>query len=132
MPLSGLTGTPIILPEGAAPPRYEGPTFNESVEEARSRAPDFSASTRSVYVKDMVAKALSYRQAGDSVEIVKQRLPVFVRDYPHLFEMIMDPGHDKQILATMIAMLDRMSQGSLTQHQASMIVGQRLFDKLKK
>ena len=132
MPLSGLTGTPIILPEGSAPPTYSGPTFNESVEEARSRAPDFSASTRSVYVKEMVRKALAYRAAGDSVETVKERLVVFVRDYPHLFEMIMDPGHDKQLLATMIAMLDRMGEGSLTQHQASMIVGQRLFDKLKK
>jgi len=44
----------------------------------------------------------------------------------------MDPQHDKQLLTTMIAMLDRMGEGSLTQHQASMIVGQRLFDKLKK
>ena len=132
MPLSGLTGTPIILPEGSAPPTYSGPTFNESIEEARSRAPDFSASTRSIYVKDMVTKALSYKGAGDSVQIIKQRLPEFVRDYPHLFEMIMDPGHDKQILGTMIAMLDRMGEGSLSQHQASMIVGQRIFDKLKK
>lgn len=132
MPLSGLTGAPIILPEGSAPPTYSGPTFNESIEEARSRAPDFSASTRSIYVKDMVAKALSYKGAGDSVQIIKQRLPEFVRDYPHLFEMIMDPAHDKQILGTMIAMLDRMGEGSLSQHQASMIVGQRIFDKLKK
>ena len=132
MPLSGLTGTPIILPEGSAPPRYDGPTFDQSLQEAIHREADFSASSRSVYVKDMVSKALAYRAAGDSVEIVKQRLPVFVRDYPHLFEMIMDPGHDKQILGTMIAMLDRMGEGSLTQHQASMIVGKRLFDKLKK
>jgi hypothetical protein len=132
MPLSGLTGAPIILPEGSAPPQYNGPSFQESIEEARSRELEFDASSRSVYVKDMVKKALAYRAAGDSVEIVKQRLPIFVRDYPHLFEMIMDPEHDKQILGTMIAMLDRMSQGSLTQHQASIIVGQRLFDKLKK
>ena len=132
MPMSGLTGTPILVPEGSAPPSYSGPTFNESVEEARNRAPDFSPSTRSVYVKDRVAKALAYKAAGDSIETIQQRLPDFHRDYPHLLEMIMDPAHDQQMLTTMIAMLDRMGQGSLSQHQASMIVGQRLFDTLKK
>jgi hypothetical protein len=132
MPLSGLTGAPIILPEGTAPPAYSGPTFNESIEEARSRVPDFSPTSRASYVKEMLSKALEYKGMGDSIEVIKQRLPLFIRDYPHLFEMIMDPNHDKQILATMIAMLDRMGDGSLTQHQASMIVGRRLFDKLKK
>ena len=132
MPLSGLTGAPIILPEGSAPPTYSGPSFNESLEEAVHRNPDFSPSTRSVYVKEMIEKALRYKGAGDSAGTIKARIPAFCTEYPHLFEMIMDPAHDKDILRTMVAMLDRMGDGSLTQHQASVIVGKRLFEKLKK
>jgi hypothetical protein len=35
---------------------------------------------------------------------------------------------DNASFRTMLAMLDRMGSGDLTQHQASVIVGQRLHD----
>jgi hypothetical protein len=132
MPLSGLTGAPIFLPQGSTPPAVEGPSYTESVEEARSRELDFPAAERSIYVKDMIQKVAAYRNAGDSLEIIRERLPLFARDYPHLLEMIMDPHHDEHMLKTMLAMIDRMAEKTLTQHQASVIVGQRLFEKAKK
>jgi hypothetical protein len=43
--------------------------------------------------------------------------------------MVTQPGgYNKQSLKTMLVMLDRMGSGELSQHQASVIVGQRLAD----
>jgi hypothetical protein len=37
-------------------------------------------------------------------------------------------GYDKKSLQVMLTMLDQMGTGNLTQHQASVIVGQKLAD----
>ena len=126
-----VTGAPIILPEGSAPPTDSGPSFMESVEEARTHVHTFPASDRATYVKDMVAKILTYKSVGDSTDTIRARLPEFVRDYPTLFDMVLDPKYDPQMLNVMLTMLNRMGDGSLTQHQASVIVGQRLIEKSK-
>jgi hypothetical protein len=53
----------------------------------------------------------------------------FATQYPTLFKMVMKPDGEKNpSLKTMITMLERMGSGDLTQHQASVIVGQRLHD----
>ena len=41
----------------------------------------------------------------------------------------MTPGYDKQSLYTMLLLLEKMGRSEMSQHDASVIVGQRLFDK---
>ena len=44
--------------------------------------------------------------------------------------MITSPsGYDKKNLDIMLTMLDHMGKGNLTQHDASVIVGKRLYEK---
>lgn len=112
------------------PPQDTGPTFQESLAEAQNRRLDFPATERAAYVRAMVKRTLDYKTEGRSLDQIKELLPEFVRDYPHLFEMITQAeGFDSGSLQTMLAMLDRMGQGNLNQHQATVIVGERLAKK---
>ena len=102
----------------------------EAMEEAANRPLDFDPKTRAQYVRDCVKQVEEYQQQGLNFDEIKNKMPTFVRDYKNLFEMIMNPrGYNKQDLKTMLAMLDRMGAGELTQHQASVIVGKRIADQ---
>ena len=97
--------------------------------EAANRPLDFEPKSRAQYVRDSIALVETYQAQRLSTEEIKEKVPTFARDYKNLFEMITQPGgYNKQSLKTMLAMLDRMGTGELTQHQASVIVGERLAD----
>lgn len=102
----------------------------ERMEEAASRPLDFDPKTRAIYVRDCIRQIEEYQRAGLNHDEIKEKVPTFYRDYKNLFEMVVNPrGYNKQDLKTMLAMLDRMGSGDLTQHQASMIIGKRLADQ---
>jgi hypothetical protein len=101
----------------------------ERMAEAATRPLDFQPKERAQYVRDSLTMIEKYQSEGMTTEQIKDKVPTFVRDYKNLFEMVTQPGgYNKQSLKTMLAMLDRMGTGELTQHQASVIVGQRLAD----
>lgn len=101
----------------------------ERMAEAANRPLDFQPKERAQYVRDSIALIEVYQQQGLSTEQIKEKVPTFVQHYKNLFEMVTMPGgYNKQSLKTMLVMLDRMGTGELTQHQASVIVGQRLSD----
>jgi hypothetical protein len=105
----------------------------ETVAAAAARPLDFSPRERAIYVRAMVARCEKYKTEGLSSDAVKERLPEFARDYPNLFETVMGTeAYHKQSLVTMLALLDRMGEGELSQHQASVIVGQRLVQSYVK
>jgi len=106
-------------------------TDAERMAEAANRPLDFEPKARAQYVRDSIALVERCQQNGMPTEEIKEikDLAQFIRDYKNLFEMITQPeGYNKQSLKTMLAMLDRMGSGELTQHQASVIVGERLAD----
>lgn len=112
----------------------QNPLDAENFQEASARAAAaptaFNPKERAAYVRAMVARVLEYRRERKTAEEIQERLPEFAEEYKHLFEMLTAPeGFDQQNLTVMLAMLDRMGQGALTQHEASVIVGKRLFDK---
>jgi hypothetical protein len=141
MPLSGnevpdkKTRRGHILPGGiglnAPPPEEDGtPSIQESLREAESRTLDFPAAERAIYIRAMVRRAREYKSSGRSHFEIRELLPEFARDYPHLFDtVIQEESWDESNLNTMLSMLDRMGQGQLNQHQATVIVGQRLAKK---
>jgi len=115
-----------------APPADTGPSFTESVAEAEARPLDFPAAARAAYLRETVAKIQARQAAGAGKDALKVEFADFSLSFPRLFEAILEPGFDKQTLQTMLAMLDRMGEGSLSPHQASVIVGQRLLEKARK
>jgi hypothetical protein len=102
----------------------------ERMAEAANRPLDFDPKTRAAYVRDCVKQIEGYQREGLNHDQIKAKVPTFYRDYKNLFEMLVNPqGYNKQDLKTMLAMLDRMGSGDLTQHQASVIVGKRLAEQ---
>ena len=125
MPISG--NVPLRT---RGPPRDTGPSIEEAIGQAQTRAIDFPATERGLYVRAMVKCVQELQAAGRSLEDITEQLPEFKRDYPYLFEMVTENrDFDVASLQTMLAMLDRMGQGALNHHQATVIVGKRLSDK---
>jgi hypothetical protein len=101
----------------------------QAMEEAATRPLDFDPKTRAKYVRDCVTDLEGYMAQGLTEAEIKSKMPTFARDYKNLFETILGREDYKQDLKIMLAMLDRMASGDLTQHQASVIVGKKLADK---
>jgi hypothetical protein len=78
----------------------------------------------------MIRRVTDFKKEGKTTEEIQERLPEFAKEYPHLFVMLtQEGGYDASNLQTMLAMLDKMGQGNINTHQASVIVGQRLASK---
>jgi hypothetical protein len=104
-----------------------------SLSSLKNEPHNFNAAERAVYIRKMVACITKYMEENRSVEEIKSLLPEFHEQYKNLFEMITAPeGYDKNNLQIMLNMLDHMNTGSLSQHDASVIVGKRLYEKYGK
>lgn len=86
------------------------------------------AKIRATYVRDMVEKVKQLKDSGKSVDQIKEGTGKFSSQYPTLFKMVMKDTYDEAAIRTMVYMLEKMGTGELSQHQASVIVGQRLHD----
>ena len=86
------------------------------------------ARARFIYVRDTVVKINSLRDQGKNEEEIRQAVGRFAEEYSFLFKKIL-AGEEDGTLRTMLAMLEKMGNGDLTQDQASVIVGQRLYDR---
>lgn len=105
-------------------------SLRESIAEAEAAPLNFMPKERAIYVRTMISTIEGLQAQGKTVEEIKERVPEFARDYKNLFEAATDPsGYSKQNLKIMLALLDRMGEGGLSQHQASVIVGKKLADQ---
>lgn len=108
-------------------------TIRNAAAAAANQQHTFPAKERATYVRAMVKRCEDFIAQGMNADTIKEKLPEFARDYPTLFETVVstEPYH-KNSLRTMLAMLDKMGEGSLSQHQASVIVGERLLQTFVK
>jgi hypothetical protein len=65
---------------------------------------------------------------GDSEGVIRARVPEFIENYPELFKKVI-ARQDLAPIQSMLAMLDQMGNGNMSQHQASVIVGKKLVDR---
>jgi hypothetical protein len=90
------------------------------------------AAARTVFINDSIRVVRQLKSQGKSADEIEKEVPVFARDYPALYKMLfkinLESEKESAPLRTMIAMMDRMGKGQMTQDQASGIVGQRLYD----
>jgi len=111
-------------------PGLDRESVQNAVERAKLEEHKFNAKERAQYVRKMIECVIKYRNQNRSAEEIKELLPEFVEQYKNLFEMVTDPaGYDENNLNTMLAMLEHMGKGNLSQHEASVVVGKRLYEK---
>jgi len=105
------------------------PSFRPPEEEPAIPIEPDVAKARATYVKAQVEKVKAMKGAGKTTEEIKAEVSRFAEDYPALFKMLMSSEtFNEASLKTMLALLERMGTGEMTQHQASVVVGQRLHD----
>lgn len=115
------------------PPGLDKESVQSAVERAKTEVHTFNAKERVEYIRKMIACVEKYRNQNRSVEEIKQLLPEFYEQYKNLFEMLTAvEGYDQSNLNTMLAMLQHMDKGNLSQHEASVVVGKRLYEKYGK
>lgn len=98
-----------------------------AIEEAKNAPTLFSPRERGQYVRERVIEIRRLRALGQNDEQIKTAMGSFVTQYPMLFQMAVEPHFDASKLEFMLGVLDKMA-GGMTQHQAAVIVGQKLAD----
>jgi len=109
-------------------PPVQKQTIAEATAEAEARELDYDPNVRANYVRNMLQDIALWMSHGDSEETIKQRIPDFVERYSELFKKVIN-RQDLAPIQSMLTMLDRMAQGNISQHQASIIVGKKLVDR---
>jgi hypothetical protein len=109
-------------------PPIERQSIDEATTEAESRALDFDPKTRALFVREMLTDIPKWMAQGLSEEQIRQKVPQFVEKYPELFSKIITK-QDLTPIQSMLVMLDKMGEGHISQHQASVIIGKKLVDR---
>lgn len=103
-------------------------SMEEATAEAESRAIEYNPTARAAMIRDMLRTIPLWMHQGVPEETIRSRVPEFIEAYPELFKKVIQ-RQDLAPIQSMLAMLDRMGQGNLSQHQASIIVGKKLVDR---
>ena len=106
-------------------------TIEEATRAAEARPTEFSPAQRAAYLRSMIAELVPLVAQGKTEAELKVSHATFVQGYPHLFKKIIGK-EDLTPLRTMFGSLDKMAEGRISQHQASVIVGQKLVDTFVK
>jgi hypothetical protein len=109
-------------------PPIERQSYQEAAEEASNRSLDFDPKVRARFIREMLADIPLWMTQGLTEEQIREKVPEFADKYPELFTKIIQK-QDLSPIQSMLAMLDRMGEGTISQHQASVIIGKKLVDK---
>lgn len=113
------------------PVPIERQSVEEATRQAETRQIDYDPAERAAFIRKMIRDMVPLVRQGVLQEELRTRFPTEAEKYPELFKKIATK-QDLTPINTMLAMLDRMAAGTISEHQASIIVGQRLVDRYVK
>ena len=103
-------------------------SIEEATAEAEARALEYDPAVRARFIRTMIQDIAQWMANGDSEDAIRAKASEFVEHYPELFKKLIQ-RQDISPIQSMLSMLDRMSDGQLSQHQASVIIGKKLVDR---
>ena len=109
-------------------PSVHRQSMEDAVAEAESKVLEYNPKERAKYIRTMLQDIALWMSQGDSKETIQERVPQFVELYPELFKKIIT-RQDLSPIQNMLTMLDKMGNGNLSQHQASIQIGKTLVDR---
>jgi len=109
-------------------PPIERQSYDQAAAEASTRSLTFDPNVRARFIREMLSTIPQWIAQGLTDEQIREKVPEFAEKYPELFSKIIQK-EDLSPIQSMLAMLDRMGEGNITQHQASIIIGKKLVDK---
>ena len=117
-----------IMSERKDLPSTHRKSIEEATAEAEARALEYDPAVRARFIRTMMQDIAQWIANGDSEDTIRAKASEFVEHYPELFKKLIQ-RQDVSPIQSMLAMLDRMSDGQLSQHQASVIIGKKLVDR---
>jgi hypothetical protein len=111
------------------PPPVERKSAQEAMAESASRPLDFDAKDRTDFLKNAFTKVMEMQNAGASVSEIREALPILAERFPELFKKITTPGEDLAPLHQMMTMLQKIGDGEISHHNASVKIGAELATK---
>jgi hypothetical protein len=109
-------------------PETHKKTMTEEIREAEERPLEFDPNIRARYIRQMLQDIQTWVSQGDSDETIRERVPDFIEKYPELYKKIINKN-DLTPIQSMLQMLDKMGDGSISQHKASVVIGKKLVDR---
>jgi hypothetical protein len=109
-------------------PSIHRQSMEDAVAEAESKGLEYHPKERAQYIRSMLRDIALWMSQGDSKDVIQERVPQFVELYPELFKKIIT-RQDLSPIQNMLSMLDKMGEGNLSQHQASIQIGKTLVDR---
>ena len=109
------------------PPTIERQSIEEATTEASSRSLDFNPNVRARFIREMLTDIPRMMEQNMSEEQIRDKTPEFAERYPELFNKIIKK-QDLSPIQSMLTMLDKMGEGNISQHDASVIIGKKLVD----
>jgi hypothetical protein len=106
-------------------------SIEESTQEAINRPLDYNPNERATFVRDMVKTLVPLVRQGKLEDELRRAYPEYAEKHPELFKKIVTK-QDLGPLNAMLVMLDKIGDGTVSQHEASVIIGQRLVDRFVK
>jgi hypothetical protein len=110
------------------PPPLDRQSIEEATTEAEARSLEYDPNVRARYIREMLRDIALWMAEGLPEDTIRQKVPDFIEKYPELFKKIINK-QDLSPVQSMLAMLDRMGEGNISQHQASVIIGKKLVDR---
>ena len=110
-------------------PPLDRRTMMEAAEEAKNMPTAFPAKERSIYIESQVYMVRKFVAEHKTDSEIRVFCPEFALNYPTLFEYALKPNFDISNFRIMLTLLNHMGDNNMSQHQASVIVGQRMSDK---
>ncbi len=111
--------------------RVDRQSVEEASQEAINRPLDFNPAERAALIRRMLDEIPRAMRREKREVALREEFKDFSEYYPELFKKIL-AKEDLTPIRVMLSMLDRMADGSINQHQASVIVGERLVEKFVK
>jgi len=106
-------------------------SIEEATAEAEAKPLEFDPKERATFLRSMLAAVPPLVAHGVPATDITARYPKLAEEYPKLLKMML-AKEDLSPINAMLKALDRMATGSLTQHKASILVGQTLVDTFVK
>ena len=103
-------------------------TIEEATTEAEARLIEYDPTSRAQYIRLMLRDIAHLMSQGETEDVIRQRVPEFIEAYPELFKKIIN-RQDLSPIQSMLTAMDRMGEGRLSQHQASVAIGKTLVDR---
>lgn len=111
-----------------APPSITRQSIEEASAEAEAKSLEYDPNSRAQYIRTIMLDIARWMADGIPEYVIKERIPMFVENYPELYKKIINK-QDMAPIQSMLTMLDKMGEGNLSQHQASIIIGKKLVDR---